>query len=162
MRYGSSVCVVTRLTRRTQLVTKGLICARPNCKVCLHQHCYNVYSEKNKTCLTCQQDWSGDAGTRPVGEAAAPSGSNERRRTRRANSEDDVEEEIEEEEMDESQATSRGKTQSQKRTQTRTQTTRGKAKRGRPKKAAVNGHWKNKRRSACVLSVQCVNYSRRC
>lgn len=90
-------------------------------------------------CPTCQQDWSDNTtGLRPVGENAIQNGEDEKRRTRRANND-------EEDELDESQEMSQ--TQPSQ-TQSQTQGSRSQVKKRKPKKAAANG--KNRKRAEYI------------
>ena len=59
-----------------QILTRGYACPRANCKVQMHNPCYDAYrrSNSNSKCTSCQEDWGrvGNDKVVPIGEAAAP------------------------------------------------------------------------------------------
>ncbi|KAI0256768.1 Nse1 non-SMC component of SMC5-6 complex-domain-containing protein, partial [Lactifluus subvellereus] len=75
-----------------EILTRGHACPRSNCKVRMHDACYERYRRSSGKCPTCSEDWGrvGNDRVVPVGEAAAPK-DEWPRRTRRSitESEDD-------------------------------------------------------------------------
>ncbi|PWN53175.1 hypothetical protein IE53DRAFT_384356 [Violaceomyces palustris] len=68
------------------LVTKGLACAKPNCKLRLHLHCQRASIQSDR-CSLCKSSWR----PLPVGEESAGSGRKPKRTRRRASEEEEEE-----------------------------------------------------------------------
>ncbi|KAI5122058.1 hypothetical protein M0805_006042 [Coniferiporia weirii] len=144
-----------------ELVTKGLMCRTPNCKVRLHKHCKDGIKDR---CPACQQQWPSPEDKRNdknaelkvfcfIGEEATKHGQDERRRTRRTSTGDADDGES----MDASQYTSQpSQAQSQPQPQSQPQGTQNHARTGKGKKAnkKVNGQ---KKRNAAPVSDEEVN-----
>jgi hypothetical protein len=59
-----------------EILTRGYACPRADCKVRMHNACYDAYRRSNSKChlTTCGEDWgrAGNDKVLPIGEAAAP------------------------------------------------------------------------------------------
>jgi hypothetical protein len=73
------------------MLTRGHACPRTNCKVRMHNACYETYRRSNGKCPICGDDWGrvGNDNVKPVGEAAAPKDEWPRRTRRTATASED-------------------------------------------------------------------------
>ncbi|KAG7452591.1 uncharacterized protein BT62DRAFT_1070341 [Guyanagaster necrorhizus] len=92
-----------------EMVTKGIACHTPNCKVRVHTCCFTQTRKHRSSCPACSVDWPRNAGKPllPVGEDAARDGDDQRRRVRHATAQSDDSDE--DEDMDASQEQSQPK-----------------------------------------------------
>ncbi|KAF9567521.1 hypothetical protein CPC08DRAFT_680722 [Agrocybe pediades] len=80
-----------------EILTRGLACYTPNCKVRMHHHCFARY-RRSSECPSCSTKWPQQAKDKqlvPVGEGAAREGDGRRRRAQTQDSSDAEEEEPE-------------------------------------------------------------------
>ncbi|KAF7338346.1 Non-structural maintenance of chromosomes element 1 [Mycena venus] len=84
----------------TEMMTKGVACPTPNCKVRLHYHCFTKYTARNRKCPTCDSDWPGadPNNMTPIGEGAVRDGEDGKRRVRKVENSDDEEEDEDDDE----------------------------------------------------------------
>ncbi|KAJ7219212.1 Nse1 non-SMC component of SMC5-6 complex-domain-containing protein [Mycena pura] len=76
-----------------EMMTKGVACPSPNCKVRMHFHCFTKYSARSRQCTTCKKDWPPNPESMTaVGEAALRDGEDGKRRVRRPVEDSDEEE----------------------------------------------------------------------
>ncbi|TFK55006.1 hypothetical protein OE88DRAFT_1623283 [Heliocybe sulcata] len=97
-----------------EILTRGVACPTRNCKVRLHDHCFNNYKRIHSTCPSCNETWTSSSKKLiPVGEGAVKEGQDFNRRVRKKQTEEGSEEE-DDEEMEESQEPTQAQSQSQK------------------------------------------------
>ena len=67
-----------------QVLTRGVACYAPNCKVRIHAHCLATFrrSKTGTACPSCSKAWPKDKLLTPVGEEAAREGDDRKRRVR--------------------------------------------------------------------------------
>ncbi|KAF9500944.1 hypothetical protein BDN71DRAFT_1439849 [Pleurotus eryngii] len=118
---------VNECTICMEIITRGVACHTANCKTRMHFHCFTTYRKRHNVCASCGKEWPQQATELlPVGEGAAKSTDDARRRTRRKEADSDDEEE---EEFDaESQPTQSQATQATQSQPTRSQRSRNKGK----------------------------------
>ncbi|THH11828.1 hypothetical protein EW145_g397 [Phellinidium pouzarii] len=135
------VTLASFVARGWLIVTKGFVCATPNCKARLHKHCCKNYRKSKSTCPACRRQWNvdenenEDEALRPIGEAAVKDGQDERRRTRHTSGGDgdddgDIDESYDMNQTQPSQTQSQSQSQSQ---MTQTQNKNGKGKKSTKK-----------------------------
>jgi len=68
----------------TEILTRGVACSAPNCKVRMHAHCLATFrrSKASTACPSCNKAWPKDKPLIPVGEEAAREGDDRKRRVR--------------------------------------------------------------------------------
>jgi len=102
-----------------EILTRGVSCHTRNCKVRLHEHCFNNYKRIHSTCPSCNESWTNSSKKLvPVGEGAVKDGQDFNRRVRKKQtdegSEGEEEEDDDDDELEESQEPSQSQSQSQK------------------------------------------------
>lgn len=77
-----------------EILTRGHACPRANCRVRMHDACYDTYRRSNSKCPACGEDWGRGGNHRVilVGEAAAPKDDWPRRTRRNATTESEEDE----------------------------------------------------------------------
>ncbi|KAF4579090.1 CDP-diacylglycerol-serine O-phosphatidyltransferase [Pleurotus pulmonarius] len=118
---------VNECTICMDIITHGVACHTANCKTRMHFHCFATYRRLHNACASCGKDWPQQATELlPVGEGAAKSTDDARRRTRQKEADSDEEDE---EEFDaESQPTQSQSTQGTQSQPSRSQRSRNKGK----------------------------------
>jgi len=67
-----------------QILTRGVACSAPNCKVRIHAHCLATFRRSKAiiNCPSCDKAWPKEKPLIPVGEEAAREGDDRKRRVR--------------------------------------------------------------------------------
>ncbi|KAF8797954.1 hypothetical protein BYT27DRAFT_7203644 [Phlegmacium glaucopus] len=84
-----------------EILTRGVGCHTPNCKIRMHHHCLVKFRRQKNSCPACKAAWPQDAKDKqllPVGEEAAKDGQDGKRQTRMRSVEQSEEEDAEGEE----------------------------------------------------------------
>ncbi|KZT26317.1 hypothetical protein NEOLEDRAFT_1155819 [Neolentinus lepideus HHB14362 ss-1] len=96
-----------------EILTRGVSCHTRNCKVRLHEHCFNNYKRIHSTCPSCNESWTNSSKKLvPVGEGAVKDGQDFNRRVRKKQTDEGSEgeeEEDDDDELEESQEPSQAK-----------------------------------------------------
>ncbi|KAJ6630738.1 Nse1 non-SMC component of SMC5-6 complex-domain-containing protein [Mycena sp. CBHHK59/15] len=94
---------ITECTICLEIMTKGVACPTPNCKVRMHYHCHTKWMARHRECTTCNKDWPAEAKDMvPIGEGAVRDGEDGKRRVRKtadnSDEEDDNDNDMDEDE----------------------------------------------------------------
>jgi len=89
-----------------EILTRGHACPRANCRVRMHDACYETYRRSNSKCPACGEDWGRGGNHRVilVGEEAAPKDDWPRRTRRNATTESEEDQREDEKSGDEEEA----------------------------------------------------------